>query len=663
MNPWLTVVSFADADEIHINGFIGTSWWDDTGTSEKQFLTALAKIPEGRKINLLINSEGGSIQDGLGMHAAIRRRSGDITAIITGYALSIASYFPLAASKVITPPGSIWMVHKPWSGQLGNADDMRKAAQMLDKHEEAMISEYVRATGQTRERIAADLSEETWLTGEEAVIYGLADELLGEPVTPADLSHSPAHSRFRMIPVALGGKTPPPMQKLNQILMNETATAEIKAPAQSSPAPTATGSQADKAAVNASTALNVEALASALAGVQAQLAREKTGRIAKAVDQAVLDGKIPVNQAPAWKKRAEADETILDDLANMESRRPGTDPATGVHIEVGASGFAIDLIRKKPRAERRAFMEENWRDLQQAEARRQFSPPMGANTGTGDATLIGTMLSEVTITVLQVMLAPLRALTTDVGISPMAPRQPVVVSLVTAGGTAQSNATNFEDLTNFVGTVAPVTVTPAQLTSGGHITNAERNSGFRMSLWAEIKAAELAQKVMAAVTAVITVANFPAAPIVVADTAFTVTDLNKAWGQLAKAPTKYAILGSTYIAKLLPVDQNSLSVIGGNWPGWAGIFANDQWTGATALTQGFICHPQAIAAAIGFPATSPNAANAGARESTIIVPGIDIPVLLTDWYANSSRNDWQTLDVVFGAAKADGTAGIILKSA
>ncbi len=183
--------------EIDVIGSIGKNYWDDSGISEKEFRDALKSIPNGKKITIKVNSEGGNVKDGLGIYNAIRDRKADVTCVIHGYALSIASIFPLAASKVISPKSAIWMIHKAWSWAQGNADDMRQQAEMLDTHDETLAGIYAEHTGKTKEEILADMEKETWIKGADAVAYGLADE--GDPEeeeVEASAHYRPLHADF-----------------------------------------------------------------------------------------------------------------------------------------------------------------------------------------------------------------------------------------------------------------------------------------------------------------------------------------------------------------------------------------------------------------------------------------------------------------------------------
>lgn len=202
-----------DADaEILIHGPIGRSFWSEGGITGKDFTDALNQFPVGTKVTVGINSQGGAVGEGLAIYNAIKRRADDITCRIDGYAISIASVIPLAAGKVISPESAIWMIHNAWSwmeGGQGNADDMRKlaelagkAAEMLDKHDDVLVAAYVARSGKKDEEIRNAMAEETWLTGSEAVEWGLADEVSDDAADLEALDFSGMEAKaFKKIPL------------------------------------------------------------------------------------------------------------------------------------------------------------------------------------------------------------------------------------------------------------------------------------------------------------------------------------------------------------------------------------------------------------------------------------------------------------------------------
>ena len=149
----------------------------------------LDQVPEGAtEVVLRVHSPGGSVGDGLAMYNALKDSTARVVAIVDGYAASSASFVMLAADEVRVHESSLVFLHKPWSGAQGNADDMRKSADDLDKHEDAIIAIYTRKTGKTVDEIKEVLKNETFLTGAEAIEMGLADVLIDDPEAELEIA-------------------------------------------------------------------------------------------------------------------------------------------------------------------------------------------------------------------------------------------------------------------------------------------------------------------------------------------------------------------------------------------------------------------------------------------------------------------------------------------
>lgn len=116
--------------------------------------------------------------DGLAIYNTMGRLSANIRIFIDGIAASMASVIScLPNAKVYMPENAWMMVHKPWMGGAGNADDLRDMADFLDRNENMLLSAYEKKTGMSREEISALLKEETWIDGKQAVEMGFADYL------------------------------------------------------------------------------------------------------------------------------------------------------------------------------------------------------------------------------------------------------------------------------------------------------------------------------------------------------------------------------------------------------------------------------------------------------------------------------------------------------
>ncbi|MBO5094940.1 MAG: Clp protease ClpP [Lachnospiraceae bacterium] len=121
------------------------------------------------KINVHINSGGGSVFGGIAIYNILKRHNAEITVYVEGLAASIASVIAMAGDKIIIPANAQMMIHKPSSIAWGNADDMRKEADILDGCQKVILNTYMQHAkeGVTPEQINALIDAETWKNGEE----------------------------------------------------------------------------------------------------------------------------------------------------------------------------------------------------------------------------------------------------------------------------------------------------------------------------------------------------------------------------------------------------------------------------------------------------------------------------------------------------------------
>lgn len=163
-------------NELLLYGLIGPS---ELGyISAMDFIDAISGF-QGKDISLRIMSAGGSVDQGIAIYNAIKRRRGKTTVYIDSIAASIASVIAMAGDTVIMSKGSKLMIHKPWTIAAGNADGMRKMAELLDKYEEGLVDIYVNRSGLDRQQVMQMMADETWMTEKEAIELGFADSVEG----------------------------------------------------------------------------------------------------------------------------------------------------------------------------------------------------------------------------------------------------------------------------------------------------------------------------------------------------------------------------------------------------------------------------------------------------------------------------------------------------
>lgn len=179
--------------------------YDDIGAwgiSARQFARDLAALGDVSQIDLRIHSSGGDVMDGTAMYNILRGHPARVEVYIDGMAASMASVVAMAGDVIYMPANAMMMVHKPWGGQVGDADDMRDYADLLDKVEGTLVQSYVRKTGKSTEEIAAMLKKTTWMDGNEAVAAGFADQVL-EPLKAAAQLSSKRLEEYTGMPDAI----------------------------------------------------------------------------------------------------------------------------------------------------------------------------------------------------------------------------------------------------------------------------------------------------------------------------------------------------------------------------------------------------------------------------------------------------------------------------
>ena len=119
----------------------------------------------------------------------MRRHTGGLSIVVDGLAASMGSYLLQAGEERIVSSNSMFMIHDPWTIAIGNAEQLRKGAEILDKYRDRLVPDYAKRAEQDEDEIRRMMAEETWLVGQEIVDAGFADRVEdGRDVAPAGLS-------------------------------------------------------------------------------------------------------------------------------------------------------------------------------------------------------------------------------------------------------------------------------------------------------------------------------------------------------------------------------------------------------------------------------------------------------------------------------------------
>jgi ATP-dependent protease ClpP protease subunit len=174
---WYNIAARADSPrhaEVSIHDEIG--FW---GIRFQDFARDLKALGELDSITVSLNSPGGEIFDGIALYNHLANHRAHITVRVEGIAASIASVIAMAGDDIQIPENAMIMVHNPWAITLGDAEEMRKMADVLDTMRTAILSAYRKKTGLEDAELIEMMDAETWMLGPAAIEKGFADTLLG----------------------------------------------------------------------------------------------------------------------------------------------------------------------------------------------------------------------------------------------------------------------------------------------------------------------------------------------------------------------------------------------------------------------------------------------------------------------------------------------------
>jgi ATP-dependent Clp protease, proteolytic subunit ClpP len=157
-------------------GDIAESFWGDTISAKEvtEYLTDL----DVENINVYINSNGGVVDTAIAINNALRRHKAKVTVNIDGIAASAATLITCAGDTVRMPKNALFMIHNPLTIAMGDSEEMRKQADVLEKHKNSILETYLQKVNIDKEKLSELMDNETWLSAEEALEYGFIDEII-----------------------------------------------------------------------------------------------------------------------------------------------------------------------------------------------------------------------------------------------------------------------------------------------------------------------------------------------------------------------------------------------------------------------------------------------------------------------------------------------------
>jgi ATP-dependent Clp endopeptidase proteolytic subunit ClpP len=222
-SSWYAISQTLDGEaEVSIYDEIGFG-----GVTAKAFLAELKKL-SGQRVHLRINSVGGSVVEGAAIYNALRRHKGGLVVHIDALAASMASVIAMAGDETLIAGNALVMIHNPWGMTMGDADELRKEADILDKLKKTLVNAYTRKTGRDAEEIARMMDDETWMDATEAVALGFADAVEDDLEAAASITPEAARARFDNFQNSMARKKAAP--KAEEIAAAEVIAEAVEAP-------------------------------------------------------------------------------------------------------------------------------------------------------------------------------------------------------------------------------------------------------------------------------------------------------------------------------------------------------------------------------------------------------------------------------------------------
>lgn len=353
---------------IHLYGDIHP----DGPVSAERVVAELAALGDITELDVHLNSAGGAVHEAVAIMAQLRAHPAQVRITVDGLAASAASFIAVgAADHLLMAPHSELMAHLPWAMVIGNAGDLRREADNLDRLARNIAAAFVRRAGGGEQEWLDALIAETWWSAEEAVAGGLADGI-AEPATPPQsvAAASIAGDRTRWAHRSRAEAPPPPrtlarattirernpmstlQESLAELLGTEADEEAILAAARdrlaatddTPPAPAAPSLEQATAIASAAglSVVSTEALDAlreqARAGAEARQQQLAQARAA-VVDAAIGDGRIAPARRDHWLAQMAADP---DGVATVIASLPAVIPLATVGHAVANPVSATD---------------------------------------------------------------------------------------------------------------------------------------------------------------------------------------------------------------------------------------------------------------------------------------------------------------------------------
>ena len=211
-------------------------WFDIPAASPNAFRSELAEHT-GKNITVWIDSYGGDVFAGAGIYNALKEHKGKVTVKIDGKAMSAASVIAMSGDEIYMSPVGMLMIHNPWGSAVGEAKDMRHAADVLDEVKETIINAYQIKTKKSHKKIYEMIDNETFMSAKTAVKEGFVDKILYTTID--DGAAEPIENNFMFSRLSIQNSMSASIQKFLEFAKKEETKKSAKQAAEPKPQPDA----------------------------------------------------------------------------------------------------------------------------------------------------------------------------------------------------------------------------------------------------------------------------------------------------------------------------------------------------------------------------------------------------------------------------------------
>lgn len=175
---------------VRITGEIG---WDVTLNK------VLDQLADKTDVDVVINSPGGDMFEGLAIYEALRDHPGKVRVKVLGLAASAASLIAMAGDEIEVAESGYIMIHNAWVIAVGNKNQLRDVSSKLEEFDNTLSKIYSKRTGIDVAAVSKLMDAETWINGEEAVKMGFADKSAADEAQPDEESPENARAEIDLI--------------------------------------------------------------------------------------------------------------------------------------------------------------------------------------------------------------------------------------------------------------------------------------------------------------------------------------------------------------------------------------------------------------------------------------------------------------------------------